>query len=79
MTYGSAIIKKSSGRILDVELEDSLDTAREVVERQNRKMRDWDLSTKWAIVKIEVVESERCPYDFAHTRHWCGNNACRDS
>lgn len=79
MTYGSAIIKKSSGRILDVDLEESLDNAREVVERQNRKMRDWDLSTEWAIVKIEVVESARCPYTFAHIRHWCGNNTCRES
>lgn len=20
-----------------------------------------------------------CPYDFSHTRHWCGNNTCRES
>lgn len=24
-------------------------------------------------------EFEACLYDFAHTRHWCGNRFCRDS
>ena len=28
----------------------------------------------------EVTEtSPKCPYTFAHTRHWCGNIGCRDS
>lgn len=35
-----------------------------------------------AIVELAnaILESSpSCPYDFSHTRHWCGNNACRDS
>jgi len=22
---------------------------------------------------------QECPFDFAHTRHWCGYDQCRDS
>lgn len=43
----------------------------------------------WAELSVRDVNALReyflqendpvCPYDFAHTRHWCGNNACRDS
>lgn len=25
-----------------------------------------------------VVEND-CPFDHAHTRHWCGHEGCRDS
>jgi len=28
---------------------------------------------------VTVVEDDPCPYDFAHTRHWCGHAECRDS
>lgn len=27
----------------------------------------------------DAPNEERCPYTFAHTRHWCGNEGCRDS
>lgn len=26
-----------------------------------------------------LEDNPPCPYDFSHTRHWCGNNTCRDS
>lgn len=26
-----------------------------------------------------LEDNPPCPYTFAHTRHWCGNNGCRDS
>ena len=28
---------------------------------------------------LERGKVEECPYTFAHTRHWCGNQSCRDS
>lgn len=26
-----------------------------------------------------LEDNPPCPFTHAHTRHWCGNNACRDS
>jgi hypothetical protein len=27
----------------------------------------------------EEAEENPCPYDFSHTRHWCGYEGCRDA
>lgn len=51
--YGSAIRKRKSGRILDVELHSSREEAQEIVDRQNSKEDSWDLSTEWAVVAIQ--------------------------
>lgn len=56
--YGTAIVKKKSGRILDVELHDSAEDARRLVEQQNAKTVDWDVSTEWKLVRVEVVDEE---------------------
>ncbi len=35
-----------------------------------------------AIVDLAMAileDNPPCPYDFSHTRHWCGNNSCRES
>ena len=26
-----------------------------------------------------MIPADPCPYDFSHTRHWCGYGTCRDS
>lgn len=26
-----------------------------------------------------LLDAPPCPYDFSHTRHWCGNPLCRPS
>lgn len=54
--YGTAIVKKKSGRILDVELCASAEDARRLVEQQNAKMVDWDISTEWKLVRVEILE-----------------------
>ncbi|AXH47345.1 hypothetical protein SEA_EDEN_50 [Microbacterium phage Eden] len=28
---------------------------------------------------LKLLEQPDCPYDFSHTRHWCGNPLCRPS
>lgn len=40
-------------------------------------MRD-ALATVWDQI-LERGKVEKCTYTFAHTRHWCGNQSCRDS
>lgn len=32
-----------------------------------------------ALAEEVLANYEECPYDFSHTRHWCGNYTCRDS
>lgn len=56
--YGSAIVKKKSGRILDVELHDSEEDARRIVDDQNAKIADWSLSTEWKVARIEIDDEQ---------------------
>ena len=55
--YGSAIVRKDSRKILDVDLEHSRVAAVRLVENQNRKESSWNLRTEWVVVKIEEVEA----------------------
>jgi len=55
--YGSAIVRKDSRKILDVDLEHSREGAERLVENQNRKESSWNLRTEWVVVKIEEVEA----------------------
>jgi len=55
--YGSAIVRKDSRKILDVDLEHSREAAERLVENQNRKESSWNLRTEWVVVKIEEVEA----------------------
>lgn len=32
-----------------------------------------------AITEADQPGETQCPYTFAHTRHWCGHDQCRDS
>jgi len=32
-----------------------------------------------AVMLLAKIKRPRCPYTFAHTRHWCGNPGCRAS
>jgi hypothetical protein len=32
-----------------------------------------------AITEADQPGEVRCPYTFAHTRHWCGYDGCRES
>ena len=32
-----------------------------------------------AVLEAEEADLPQCPFDFAHTRHWCGYPACRDA
>lgn len=31
------------------------------------------------VATFPVERANPCPFDFAHTKHWCGNEGCRDS
>lgn len=38
-----------------------------------------ELSGKFAGWTVEVyTAAPTCPYTFSHTRHWCGNDECRE-
>lgn len=30
------------------------------------------------LIRVEP-RTEECPYTFAHTKHWCGKDGCRDA
>lgn len=36
------------------------------------------LASKYRQMATEI-RTNPCTYTFAHTKHWCGNQACRDS
>lgn len=55
IAYGTAIRRKKSGKILDVEIESSREEAQRLVDRQNEREKTWDLRTEWVVVEIEVA------------------------
>ncbi len=46
---------------------------REAVRQVLREGLDGEMRT------VEEIERKTCPFDFAHTRHWCGYDSCRES
>ncbi|UDL16009.1 hypothetical protein QEH42_gp209 [Microbacterium phage Pumpernickel] len=55
MAYGTAIVQKSNGRILDIDLSLSKEDAEALTDKMNKKQADWGLSTEWRVVKVEVL------------------------
>lgn len=36
-------------------------------------------TTPLGLANAILEDNPPCPYDFSHTRHWCGNSTCRES
>ncbi|GHG10224.1 hypothetical protein [Streptomyces hydrogenans] len=55
-------------------LEAFLPHAQEDMEEARRR-----LTAVEEILRRRREDPRPCPYDFAHTRHWCGHETCRES
>lgn len=70
--YGTAIVKKATGRILDVDLEESREDAQRIVDTQNMKTREWDITTEWRVVRVEIDEEPELQWRVRDTT-WGGD------
>lgn len=68
--YGTAIVKKATGRILDVDPEESREDAQRIVDAQQAKTRDWDISTEWRVVRIEIDDEPEPRAAVEEERQW---------
>lgn len=55
--YGTGIVKSKTGKILDVELADSLEEASEIVEEMNARMAEHEIGVYWRVISIRGVDN----------------------
>lgn len=54
--YGTGIVKSKTGKVLDVELADSLEEAAEIVEEMNARMAEHQIGIHWKVISIRSVD-----------------------
>lgn len=55
--YGTGIVNSKTGRILDVELANSLEEAAEIVEEMNARMSEHQIGVHWKVISIRSVDN----------------------
>ncbi len=62
-------------------LREAAETFKSRFEDKGRVLQPGYLTAEYELIKMaeELEKPDPCPYDFAHTRHWCGHPDCRES